>query len=83
MPVIRHPPKTQKQKDKESRMKANLEIAEQEKMIHFCKAHERYHGGPDCIDCIRKLPTIAQREKTQLELIEKLWNPKTEEEPEE
>ena len=78
MPVIHHDPKTQEEKDTESRAKAKIEIEEQAKMMSFCKDHERYFGGSDCIDCIRKSPTIKEREQMQQELLEKLW-PKTEE----
>ncbi len=32
-------------------------------MIKYCKKHERYHGE-DCIDCVRKKPSIEEQKKT-------------------
>ena len=42
-------------------------------MIKYCKKHERYHGEK-CIDCIRKNPTVKQRDtdlKKALEIVAK------------
>ncbi len=41
-------------------------------MIKLCKKHERYCGG-ECIDCIRKVPSIAEQKK-KLEIILKKAN---------
>ena len=49
-------------------------------IIHYCKGHERYHTE-ECIDCVRKNPTVKERlailakriaEKKKKELVKKL-----------
>jgi len=45
--------KTQKEKDEESKVKAEYERAH--RTIKFCKKHKRYHGG-ECADCIQPKP---------------------------